>query len=321
VTDTPADTPAEDQTDIDAVEAETQLETARHRKDLLDFIRDTLPEDSRNYAVAPVLETPVRLTYNADGVTAEGGRPRVIGGLLSAIDEFLFQLSGGDKFWLRSLDFKSSVNVVIEPDVPTAIRERAENLRDTDPEGVIYRSTLAELIPDSVAAANAAVRILSMPSGAGLQQARRFSSEVAEAYVRIAKEVDDGDGALLIEAPGNRSTTFRKATATAVVEHSKQREEREPISDITIVGTLTRTDSEEKTLRVVLDRDLLPRVFDARRRVVEGTYSRAAGDQVRNDNLWDKRVIARVTGFPVKEAMRSKDTFANFQFTRVELAP
>jgi hypothetical protein len=304
---------------LDKEQAEKDLKSAKRRSKIIGLIRTTVPKDGRNYAVAKVLNERFSATYDAPGVTPDGGKTGIVADFLASVDSLLAAL-GGD-YWMRSLGFEKSVTIELEPVVQKAVRDEADRLAKQDPEGTVTAESLERLIPDSVVAAAAAARLLSLPSKAGLEQAKRYNAEVAAAYVRVAHAVDKSQGTLSVDAPGGQRAEFSKARARQVIKNSEQEEELPERRGIKISGVLTRTDSETGTFRVVLDQTKLPDIFDARRRVVEGGYTSTARKKVLDGSLWDHQVIATITAYPVREAMRAKPVYARFRFTNIEAAP
>jgi hypothetical protein len=315
-----ADDDAGETTDIDTHEAERQLAPGadvRRRKKLLDIARDTLPADTRNYAVAHVLEEELRATFEAEGVTATGGPPKVIVDLLHGWERLLEAM--GSRVLLTNLEFGNSVTIEMKPVVPPETEEKVRRRVESDPNGIVRHEELRELIPDSVVAANTTARLLAVPGDQALAEARRYSSEVAEAYEAFARTVAEHRAAVKVHAPGRRDVRYEREQAERALATLKQPRELDAIV-IRIVGKLTRADSDEALFRVVLDRDRLPEELDARRRVVEGRYTTTARKQVQEGSLWDERVIARVRAFRILEPGKRKPTITEFQFQSVERA-
>jgi hypothetical protein len=314
------DTAGAQSTDIDQQEAERKLAPGsdiRRRRKLLDIARDTLPRDTRNYAVADVLGEELRATFEAEGVTKNGGPPRVIVDLLASWDRLLEAM--GARVVLTNLEFGNSVTMEMKPVVPPEVEDRARHRAATDPNGIVRHEDLRELIPDSVVAANTTARLLEVPGEEALAEARRYGSEVAEAYESFARTVAGHNAQVAVHAPGRREVRYERDQAERALETLKHPRDIGPVP-IRIVGKLTRADSDEALFRVVLDRDRLPEEFDARRRVVEGRYTTQARTQVQQNGLWDERVIATVLAFRVMEPGKRKPTITEFQFQSVERA-
>jgi hypothetical protein len=320
LTDHPLDPATQEQTDVDPEEAERQLAEARGRRKraLLDLDRETLPSDTRHYAIANLLDQEVEAVLDGRGVTSQGGNPRVIGEFLLAVESFIERLGGA--LVMRRLTFGNSVHVILQPDVPKPVRDRVQQLAEQDPEGVATREELRQLIPDQVVAAAAAARILSVPAPEALPYARRYGAEVPDAYVRLARTVESTGGRLVLRAPGGREATLTADRAETVIRSLKQ--PVAPLDPVTIevVGNLTRTDSEERMFRLVLDRERIPDVLDKRKRHLEGTYTPHASRQVRKEGLWDRRVIAKVDAYPTRDPLTGNRRFERFIFRSVRLA-
>jgi|GEM_PF-6212065 len=310
----------DEQTDIDPVGAEQALadDSSRGKKKLYDWIRETLPKDTRNYAVAPVLGEKLSAVFDGDGLTSAGGAPEVVGEFLVRLHSLLAALDA--QVLLTMLDFSSSVVIELQPLVPESVEVQARDLAETDPDGLLRRRDLDALIPTSVVAANAAVRLLeSSTPEQGLRQARRYGQGVADAYVSLARSVAKRDGTLRMSGPGEQVASLKAPDAERIVTASLREEPLEP-RELTIVGTLTRTDSEEARFRVVLDRERLPPELDGRRRVVEGRYSDDARVQVEENGLWNQRVIAKVLAQPVRGATKVRPAFKSFEFVSLRRA-
>lgn len=317
-------------TEVDQAESAAALADRRVRgkRRLLDLTKDGLAGDTRRYSVARVLDdVRVLATFDADGVTADGGKPGVVGEFLLSLQRLVDTLGGG--IVMRELAFGSSVIVELEPVVPADKRELAAELAREAPDAKLDQRELRELIPDSVAAVAAATRLLASPGDEALVEARRFGAEVPDAYLRLARVVDRDRGTVTIrtripvlDVDGQEATiaaTLTGLEARRALARAGETEALRPIP-ITIAGRLTRTDSEEAMFRVVLDRNRIPPELDARRRHVDGAYTGRASKQVRDDGLWDQRVVAKVRAFPVRSPLRSKPTYDRFQFTDVRRA-
>jgi hypothetical protein len=314
-----ADDDAE-KTDIDQQEAERQLAagaSARRRKKLIDIARDTLPADTRNYAVAHVLDEELRATFEAEGVTQTGGPPKVIVELLHGWERLLDAM--GAKVLLTNLEFGNSVTMEMKPVVPAEVEQAVRRRAASNPNGIVNHEDLRELIPVSVVAANTTARLLEFSGEEALTEARRYGNEVAEAYESFARTVSGNDVTVSVHAPGRRQVRYERVQADAALATLKKPQRLRPIT-FRIVGKLTRADSDEALFRVVLDRERLPKELDARRRVVEGRYTTEARTQVQQDGLWDERVIAKVRAFRVMEPGKRKPTITEFQFQSVEQA-
>lgn len=312
--------PQLDETDIDPAEAERQLAigAAKRKRRLLDLERETLSGDTRHYAVKELLDDKVEAILDGHGVTSQGGPPAIIGEFLVGLENLIERLGGG--LLMRGLAFGNSVHVILEPEVPEPVRREVEARAQEDPEGVLTRDDMSRLIPPSIAAASAAARILAAPAENALRDARRYGADVPDAYLRLARTVEKTGGTIRLRAPGGREAALPADRAERVIAQVKA--ERPPLEavPIDVVGTLTRTDSEEKRFRLVLDRELIPDLLDKRKRVIEGTYTPTASKQVREGGLWDTRVIARVHAFPTIDPLTGNRHLDRFIFRRIRPA-
>lgn len=352
---TPAPGGAENE---DAGTAEARLKAAetertRRKRRLLELDK-TSPRDTRSYAIAAAAGDRLTAIFDGRGVSGDGGDPGIVGEFLVSLDRLLEALGGGEVV-LRLLDFTSSVRVELEPvvpaDVAAELTERVKALPDSehgeaatlaegadedlgdrtppsdylepkadDLDQTLERDEeLLRLIPTSVVAANVAARLLSVPSHQALVEARRYGADVPDAYLRLARTVVKGEGAVTLAPPGGKTTSLTADKSERVIAASKERPELERRT-LRIVGTLTRTDSEDATFRVLLDRDLIPPEIDARKRYVEGKYTPSAEKSVQEESLWNQRVIATIHAFPVKDPTRSKPAYERFVFRRIQRA-
>ncbi len=83
-----------EETDIDSAKAERELEQGADRRKpaLFDLIRQTLPDDPRNYAISPVLAQHSEAVFKGQGVSDSGGLPGVVGHFLVSLQHFLDSL-------------------------------------------------------------------------------------------------------------------------------------------------------------------------------------------------------------------------------------
>jgi hypothetical protein len=318
--DSPAPDERDDETDVDPAQAERELApggTLRHRRSLYDRIRETLPNDIRNYAIAPVLEERVLAILDGRGITRTGGDPGVVADILAGLTKLMMTLNG--EFVLRVLDFTSSVRIELEPKVPAAIKAEAHRRAVEDPDGVVKQEELRELIPQSVVAANAAARLLSAPAQDALREARRYGADVPDAFLRVARTVEQSGGSLRVSVPGRRRAVLTASRAENVI--AQLAEPAAPLDPVrvSVIGHLSRTDADERRFRLVLEKGLIPDILDKRKRYLEGSYTARAGQQVQ-EGLWDKRVIARVDAYPVRDPLTGQRRFERFVFRNVELA-
>jgi len=310
-----------DETDIDAAEAERELApggSLRRKRNLYDRIRETLPGDTRNYAIAPVLDERVVASLDGRGITSEGGDPGVVADFLFSLTKLILALDG--EVILRVLDFTNSVRVELEPKVPEAVKREAQRRADEDPQGVVRQEELRELIPRSVVAVNAAARLLQAPAQEALREARRYGADVPDAYLRVAKAVEQTGGDLRVRAPGRQKAVLTASRAENVIRQLSEPTAELEAVPISVVGRLTRTDSDERRFRLVLDRDLIPDILDKRKRHIEGTYTPKASQQVQEEGLWDQRVLARVHAFPSIDPLTGARRYERFVFRRVQRA-
>ena len=124
-----------EETDIDSAKAERELEQGADRRKpaLFDLIRQTLPDDPRNYAISPVLAQHSEAVFKGQGVSDSGGLPGVVGHFLVSLQHFLDSL--GADVVMKLLDFSASVTVRLEPVVPPAAVEAARRLATETPKG------------------------------------------------------------------------------------------------------------------------------------------------------------------------------------------
>jgi hypothetical protein len=312
--------PEPDETDVDPDEAERELARgqARRKRRLLDLEKEANLGDTRYYAMGQILDDEVEAVLDGHGVTSQGGSPGIVGEFLLALENFVEKLGGA--FFMRELQFANSVHVYLRPEVPEPVRREVQRIIEQDPDRVVTREEVVRLVPESVAAASAAARLLAAPANEALPRARRYGAEVPDAYLRVARMVERTGGTLRYRAPGGRDVALPADRAERIIRSVK--EERPPLEPVAlrVVGTLTRTDSEEKRFRLVLDRERIPDVLDKRRRVIEGTYTANASKQVRQGGLWDTRVIARVSAYPYEDPLTGARHFERFIFRGVELA-
>ena len=307
-------------TDIDPEAAEQKLapgSSVKRRNKLLDLARDTVLSDTRVYAVEDALNEDIKAKFDAEGVTASGGRPRVVVDLVNVFERLL-QAMGAD-VWLTRLEFGNSVTIEMRPVVSEEVAKKVHDRVAKEPNGVVTHEDLKDLIPLSVAAANTTARLLDVPGEAAFVEARRYGTEVAWAYESFAKAIDQHKAVVTVEAPGGRRARYDSHRAEVALETLKTAAKLPSIL-VTIVGTLTRADSDEALFRVTLDRDRMPPEFDARRRVVDGRYTTRAREQVQAEGLWDTRVVARVRAWQVQEPGKRKPTFERFQFEDIRHA-
>lgn len=313
---TPPDAEQDEATDIDPQQAEQDLATAPDKNKLYDLLRDTIPPDIRNYAIAPVLTESFEAVFRGNHVGTDGGSPGAVGHFLVSLQGFLNSLDADVLMTL--LNFASSVHVELRPVVPESAATMARDLAQTDPQGVPQRSDLKALIPTSVTATYAAVRILDQENAhEAIQETRRYGVKVTNAYVALARTVRDAEGEVSLAAPRNqRVATFKAATADRVIRESA-RPETLPPQDFKIVGILTRTDSEEERFRVALDTTKTPPELPAQKRFVEGPYTEEARKHVEENGLWNQRVIADIRGYPERSVRRAKPGFSRYEFRGV----
>jgi hypothetical protein len=304
-----ADTPKE----TAAVKSARRRARATSRRAVYDRIRRGILRDPRNYAVVEVLDQRVEAVWDGPGVTRTGGKLDVVGKFLVSFNGLLESL--GSRTTMNNLAFGSSVRIELRPFVSRETRQRAARLAERDPEGLVDDELLKELIPDSVVAVTAAAELLATPAQDGLREARRHGRAVADAYVRMARTVAEGQATLRVSAPG-REAAMGSRRAQLVIDHLEERTELEPYL-LTVAGRLTRTDSEEETFRIVLDRERMPPQLDGRRRVIEGSYTTGASRQVQEGGLWDRDVIARVRVYPVRDPLHPKPVMGRFRFINV----
>jgi hypothetical protein len=309
-------TPEPDAIDRDAAEQELAAGgSKRRRKKLLQYAKEAAPSDTRTYALGPLLGVPLFTTLDSDEITREGGPPAVVADLLHGVAQLITSID--PHVILTVISFGNSVTFQMQPVVPDDVRQRVEELVENEPNAPLTPTRVEALIPDSVAAANVTARILEMPPEVGYVEARRWGAEVGEAYLSLAKSLVKHEASIKVEAPGDRRARMTQADAEEAVEAADKFEELEPI-DVRIVGRLTRADSEEAHLRVLLDRERLPREFDARRRAVEGEYTSLVSNKVQQLGLWDSNVIATVRAFRERQPGKDKEVFASFRFTDID---
>jgi hypothetical protein len=302
---TAAESPDEEETN------EAAASPSPSKRRLLEALRRRILQDPRSYSVAALLDEDIEAVYDGPGVTGEGGKLRIVGRWLASMDG-LFDALGASTI-MNTLEFGSSVRVELRPFVPKKTRERARALAEKDPDAAVEDDLLRELIPDSVVAARAVADLIATPAQDAIAEARRYGRGVADAYVTVARTIADGAATLTVSAPGREPARMGSRRARLVVQQLEERDELSPRT-LTIVGKLTRTDSEEEKFRVVLDRATMPVELDGRRRVIEGSYSARASRQVQDNGLWDTQVVAKVRAWPVRDPLHPQPLLQRFRF-------
>lgn len=307
--------------DSDGTESASANQPVRGRRRNIDLERDVVLDDHLAYSVPQLHHQSIDLTLKASGITKTGGRPAVVANLIAKFEKF-YEALGGDA-WMTELQFGNSVTVTLRPVIDDRVREEAARIAEKEPDREYDSIERRHFVPDSIVAASSIVTILESSADEGLNLASRYGTGAAAAYVQFAKAIDEADGSARLRAPGrpeDATWTFRKAKR--VVERAKDTDAEDPFS-LLVVGRLTRADSEEQELRVVLDRDAMRKEsrLDGRRRVVEGSYSARVLRQVQENGLWDSDVVAKVTAYPVRKTGKAKATIEEFTFTDVRKAP
>ncbi len=288
------------------------------KRRLLEALRRGILQDPRSYSVAALLDQAIEAVYDGPGVTGDGGKLRIVGRWLASMDGLFDSL--GASTTMNALAFGSSVRIELRPFVPRKIRERARALAEENPDAPVEDDLLRELIPDSVVAARAVADLIATPAQDAIAEARKYGRSVADAYVTVARTIADGAATLTVTAPGREPARMGSRRAALIVQQLDERDELSPRT-LTIAGKLTRTDSEEETFRVVLDRASLPVAIDGRRRVIEGSYSARASRQVQDNGLWDTQVVALVRAWPVRDPLHPQPLLQRFRFIDIRARP
>lgn len=293
---------------------------ADKRRELLDKLRGTIAGSGKRnatYAVAPTLAAAKAMaTFDVPGISQGGGDPAVVAKLLIALDRFLDAV--GADVLLSGLAFLNSVTFELEPRVST--QERAvldEVLRmgtNVRPEAV------ARALPVSVVALEASAHLLNQPPEKVVDRARVVGGARAREELRkLASTVEDVKGSLHFVSAVHTEAELTSRRAHWYVRRLTTAESEKSI-DIVVRGQLTRTDSDAKEFRVLLDRRHMPEELDARRRYVEGGYTAEARRQVEEHGLWNQQVVARVRARMERPPGGGKPRPSEFTFRSVRAA-
>lgn len=283
------------------------------KREWLDGFAGELLKDQRPQAMIGTLRERVIATFDADGLTSEGGFPGKVGHFLVALHGYMEAM--GAVMFMRELDFAHSVRVVLEPVVPPDASEALEAREEERMKGELTVPEINRLVPASVPAAQAAVHFLAQDEAVSdpLAPVRHYSAAAVDHYVGLARYVLRQEGTLTI-ASERETGRLEQPRATRIVSASERVRPLEPLP-LTIVGKLTRTDSDDQQFRVVLDRERIPPEIDGRKRHIEGPYSDEAREQVEAGGLWNQVVVADVLGHRQRDPTRMKPVLARFEFT------
>jgi hypothetical protein len=289
------------ETETDAVEGddegqpnpEDQWEDAERSKELYDAAKRLVAGKQISYATTPgFLDSPrLKAVFDAAGITGGAGEPGTIGRLLLAFERYLDSV--GVDVLLVDLNFASSV--VMEFDAPvspaerSAIKELKESALPEDPE------TIQDAIPASVIRLEMATRLLNEAPRNVARRSRAAGVVAQNQLRRLAEALDDAEASLRVTSPAETVARLPERRARAVAQTlARAQTGFEPL-ELTIVGHLSRTDSEAETFRVILDRKReQPAELGNRRQIVQGDYTERASKQVRERGLWDADVVAKV---------------------------
>lgn len=311
---------AEDETDDDAEKAaqeegEREFEEATRKREVLDALRKVTAGRQATYSVAPGLVSGKAIAiFDGAGITAEGGDPGAVGKFIIAVERFLDSV--GADVVLTALNFASSLRIELEPRLSTREKEELEQIQSEEASASAETDRSA-LVPRSVIGLEAAARILREPPERVVDRVRVLGAEAREELRKLSETLDEDEVSLRFTSATQTEAVVTSREARGYARRLRQSEELEPRS-LTVVGKLSRTDSEARQFRVVLDRDLMPPELDGRRRHVEGGYTAKASRQVRDGGLWDRTVVARVRANMARPPGGGKARATDFSFTDVK---
>lgn len=147
-------------------------------------------------------------------------------------------------------------------------------------------------------------RILNEPAHSVADRVRLAGVRPREELRKLSDALESAHADLSVTSNVAEPARLTSSRATTYARRLRMPEDLPPIT-FTVVGKLTRTDSDAEIFRIVLDRERMPPELDARRRVIEGRYTPEASRQVRDEGLWDggwSRTSRRSRVFPLVAA-------------------
>ena len=290
---------------------------AKKRRELLDKLRGTIAGSGKRnatYAVAPTLAAAKAMaTFDVAGVSQGHGDPAVVGKLLIALERFLDAV--GADVLLSGLSFVSSVTFELEPRISTQERAVLDEVLAMGPR--VPRDVAARALPASVVALEACAHLLNQPPEKVVDRVRVVGGAHAREELRkLADTVEKVNGSMHFVSAVHTEAELTKRRAHWYVRRLTTPQSEKPV-DIVVRGQLTRTDSDAREFRVLLDRKHMPEELDARRRYVEGSYTADARRQVEDNGLWNHQVVADVRASMERPAGGGKPRPSDFTFRSV----
>lgn len=303
--------PAQDDEDADAPDGQTPVPVPaprgkRRRK--LSEVADDAITGTEHLMVADPAQARVRALFTGHGVGDDRVDLETFGDLIGRLGRF-FQSLTESRPQLFALDFGHSVEVEIGPPEEEATRAAAR-LAELDTDQLLQQAAegdssaarlLASAIPETAIAGYAARELFQEDETDIVPAVLAYGKEVTETYKGLVRSLAADMVSLELSLPTSTDPDAGQRHVVASLGAEGAERYRDALNEVgteetlkvTAVGTLTMADSGHREARLTLDKTApRPPQLRRNRQSITARYTTIAGQQIRDDSLWDKPVVA-----------------------------
>jgi hypothetical protein len=265
--------------------------------------------------VRETINNGLALTFESPDVEGGSGKPRTVNSF--AADVARLVEAAGNQFRLKQVTFQHSVTFRLIPEDAEAALRALEAIEVADDDLPVGETMAGAAELEAVAAAIELTNVLALPADEALPAAVKVRPALAEAYVHLAKTLDDKQASLRVGDPDAPAAEVTRDKAHAIVEIAENPVPAPP-AEIEIRGILSAADAKAATFKIELDEDFpRPPGMAPQTRYVEGEYNSASREAVEKYSLWNSRVVATVIAKRAQYPTRLQPTITGYSFQSI----